>query len=241
MTELHTLAEQADTMGLRLTDEQIDRFRRYLVGLTDWNRRVNLTSAGVLADAERVLFLDSLTLVPLIRRHQPAASRLVDVGSGAGIPGLAVKIAMPELHVTLVEATGRKAEFLRWVCGSLELSDIDVLAERAEVAAHREGLRETFDIATARALGPLSVVLELTLPFCRVGGMLIAPRGADVEEEAVRCAGVAETLGGRVGTVERASGLGARDRTALLTVDKVAGSPAAYPRRDGVPAKRPLA
>ncbi len=140
MTELHKLAEQADTMGLRLTDEQIDRFRRYLVGLTDWNRRVNLTSASVLADAERVLFLDSLTLVPLIRRHQPA-SRLVDVGSGAGIPGLAVKIAMPELHVTLVEATGRKAEFLRWMCGSLELGDVDVLAERAEVAAHREGLR----------------------------------------------------------------------------------------------------
>ncbi|MCH8199676.1 MAG: 16S rRNA (guanine(527)-N(7))-methyltransferase RsmG, partial [Chloroflexi bacterium] len=156
-----TLAAGAKQAGCELTEHQVELFGRYLAGLSAWSGRANLVSASALADAERVLFLDSLALVPVLRREQPAAARLIDVGSGAGFPGLVLKLLLPELDVVLLEATRKKASFLTWMAEDLGLEGVQVRAERAEEAARDGALRDSFDVATARALGPLPVVLEL--------------------------------------------------------------------------------
>ena len=239
---LAVLVAGAKQAGCELTDQQVELFGRYLAGLRSWSGRANLVSASALADAERVLFLDSLALVPLLRRKQVSAARLIDVGSGAGFPGLVLKLVLPELDVVLLEATRKKASFLTWMAGQLGLGGVQVRAERAEEAGRDPELRESFDVATARALGPLPVVLELALPFCRTGGTLIAPRGASAAAaEAESSASVAAALGGRIAGVERPAIDGVAERTALVVVDKTGATPARFPRRTGVPAKRPLA
>jgi 16S rRNA (guanine527-N7)-methyltransferase len=169
----------------------------------------------------------------------------VDVGSGAGFPGLVLKVGLPELDVVLVEATGKKAEFLTWMTNSLGLGDVEVLAERAEAVARRVGYRETFDVATARAIGQLTLVLELTLPLCKVGGVLLAQRGADAEAEAVLAAKAAMALGGGNPSVELAghsTGVAADAgiRGSITVVRKISETSDRFPRRDGIPAKRPL-
>lgn len=237
-----TLAAGAKQAGLELTEHQVELFDRYLAGLTAWSGRANLVSASALADAERVLFLDSLALVPVLRREQPAAARLIDVGSGAGFPGLVLKLLLPELDVVLLEATRKKASFLTWMAEDLGLEGVQVRAERAEEAARDGALRDSFDVVTARALGPLPVVLELALPFAKTGGTLIAPRGASVAAgEAAACASVATALGGRIAAVERPAVEGVAERTAIVVVEKTSATPPRFPRRTGIPAKRPLA
>ncbi len=231
----------ARALGLDLTPVQLEQYRRYLHGLGSWNARVNLTSPAALADAERVHFLDSLTLAPEVRRLLPEGGRLIDVGSGGGFPGLALKVALPSLRVVLLEATGKKADFLRAMCSELELEQVEVVAARAEEAAHMSSFRESFDIATARALGPFPVVLELTLPFCRVGGTLIAPRGSEAPLEAARCSAAIESLGGVLREVQPVRVPELSAQRALVIVDKVVRTPERFPRRTGIPAKRPLA
>ena len=239
MTDLNTLAEGADALGIVLSDLQLGQFQTYLDGLAEWNKRTNLTSPNALADAERVHLLDSLMLAPMIRREGSGFERLVDVGSGAGFPGLALKVAMPELEVVLVEATQKKAEFLNWMAARLGLGDVEVLAERAEAVARRNKYREAFDLATARAIGPLTLVLELTLPLCRIGGVLLAQRGGDSEAEASRAMQAASALGGGEPCVEPlAPGSGVRG--SITIVRKIAKTAERFPRRDGIPAKRPL-
>jgi 16S rRNA (guanine527-N7)-methyltransferase len=240
MADLDILIAGARALGLELSATQLDQFSRYRAGLAAWNQRMNLTSASALADAERVLFLDSLSLVPVIRR-QPSPSRLIDIGAGAGFPGVALKIVMPDTAVVLVEATGKKAEFLSWLVDDLGLDGVDVVAMRAEEIARRPGLREMFDVATARAVGPLPVVLELTLPFCRMGGIVVAPRGRDAGAGAEAARKAAHILGGWVRDVEWFDTLDDAHATGIVVVDKVAATPENYPRRTGVPRKNPLA
>ena len=239
---LAVLVAGAKQAGCELTERQVELFGRYLAGLRAWSGRANLVSASALADAERVLFLDSLALVPVLRREQPPTARLIDVGSGAGFPGLVLKLLLPELDVVLLEATRKKASFLTWMAEQLGLERVQVRAERAEEAGRDGDLRESFDVVTARALGPLPVVLELALPFCRTGGTLLAPRGASVAAgEAAACASVAAGLGGRIAGVERPAVEGVAERTAIVVVNKTGATPPRFPRRTGMPAKRPLA
>lgn len=245
MTALDTLAKGADALGVQLAEQQFTQFQTYLDGLAQWNKRTNLTSAAALANAERVHLLDSLTLVPLIRAitpdaQRPDAQRLADIGSGAGFPGLALKVAMPELHVVLVEATHKKVQFLTWMASELGFDDVEIVAERAELVGRDPAFRESFDVATARAVGPLSVVLELTLPLCRVGGAVLAQRGVGAAEEAIAMASVARELGGGEPTLETIRPGEAEEASSVLVVRKVGETPGRYPRRVGIPMKRPL-
>ncbi|TMD77151.1 MAG: 16S rRNA (guanine(527)-N(7))-methyltransferase RsmG, partial [Chloroflexi bacterium] len=157
--------------------------------------------------------------------------------SGGGLPGLPLKIMVPRLKVTLVEADGRKAAFLTQACARLGLPGVQVVGRRAEDAAHDAGLREAFDVAVARALAPMPVLAELCLPFVRVGGRLLAQKTRD---EDVNAAGRAiKLLGGGPLRVEPAPSR-ARSAGVVVVVEKVAPTPEAYPRRAGVPSRRPL-
>ena len=225
------LARAAEAMGAPLSPEALERLGRYRALTAAANARFNLTSAAALADIERVHFLDALSLARLLPR---GAGSLVDVGSGGGFPGLVLAVALPGLRVTLVEASRKRAAFLRETAEALGVS-ARVEEGRAETLAHMPELREAFDAATGRALGALPTVLELTLPFVRVGGVLLAQRGAEGAQEARAAANAARLLGGEVRSVE-AVGAG----KTVVVVGKAARTPGAYPRGVGRAAKRPL-
>jgi 16S rRNA (guanine527-N7)-methyltransferase len=182
---------------------------------------------------DRALIDDGLVL---LERLGDARS-LVDVGSGAGLPGLPIKIARPELDVTLVEADQDKAAFLVQACAALGLDGVDIVARRAEEAGHDPRLRERFDLAVARALAPMPVLAELCLPFVRVGGRLLAQK---TETEDVSAAARAiEMLGGEPAVVHQAPSA-ARGGGTIVEIRKARPSPERYPRRPGVPGRRPL-
>jgi 16S rRNA (guanine527-N7)-methyltransferase len=186
-------------------------------------------------------FLDSLTAaLPLLDRLRNGDElRLVDVGSGGGFPGLPLKIAFPRLQLTLVESVNKKADFLRETVSQLGLTDVEVVAERAETAGRNPDHRDTYDWATARALGTLPVVIELVAPFLAPGGLLVAQRGGKLDAELVHAAPAfkALRLWSRTPIYLEVAGL---EGHGLIVGEKYAPTPDAYPRRPGMPRKRPL-
>ncbi|PZR85567.1 MAG: hypothetical protein DLM67_25550, partial [Candidatus Nephthysia bennettiae] len=192
---------------------------------------------GLVSGPAEPLIEDSLVLVPHLLPELERGLSLVDVGSGGGMPGLPLKLALPGLRLTLVEADRRKAAFLTHAAARLGLQ-VEVVAERAETAA-RGSLRESFGVATCRALAPAGVVLELCLPFVRVGGRLLAMRTDDGAETPEQLAEAAALLGGGRPLIHTASSP-ARRRGTVLEVPKLTATPDAYPRRPGIPNRRPL-
>jgi 16S rRNA (guanine527-N7)-methyltransferase len=197
----------------------------------------NLISSwpGLIGRPDPSLIDDSLVLLDFL----PAGPiRLVDVGSGGGLPGLPLKLARPELQLTLIEANRRKAAFLVQATSRLGLSGVEVLAARAEDAGQDPRHRETYDVATARALASMPVLAELCLPLVKVGGRLLAMK-ADAVEEANAAEPAISHLGGRLVAVSPAAS-SARSLGQVVVVDKVAPTPVQFPRRPGVPGRRPL-
>jgi len=172
---LGLLLRGAEELGLKLGPQQLERFKRYLEELQLWNRTLNLTALREEAEIVRGHFLDSLTVLSCL----PTQGRLLDLGSGAGFPGVPLKIARPGLQVTLLEASRKKALFLRHLGRCLEL-ELEVRCQRAE---HPGDLRETFDVVISRALGPLKKVTQLGLPYLKEGGTLVTMKGPKVRRE----------------------------------------------------------
>src|SRR6266851_3832816 len=209
-------------MGISVNDSRLAELARLI---DEWPGLVS-APAGELID-------DCLVLVSYLSD----ASTLVDVGSGGGLPGLPLKIVVPRLQVTLVEADGRKAAFLTQACARLGLPGVRVVGRRAEDAAHDGDLREAFDVAVARALAPMPVLAELCLPFVRVGGRLLAQK-TEAEDVAVAARAI-EVLGGGPARVMPAPSA-ARNSGTIVIVEKVGPTPETYPRRAGLPARKPL-
>jgi 16S rRNA (guanine527-N7)-methyltransferase len=209
-------------MGISVNDSKLAELARLI---EEW--------PGLVSAPADELIDDCLVLVD----HLNQASSLVDVGSGGGLPGLPLKIVVPRLEVALVESDGRKAAFLTQACARLGLAGVRIVDRRAEEAAHDRGLREAFDVAVARALAPMPVVAELCLPFVRVGGRLLAQKTRD-EDVHVADRAVGMLGGGLPRSVPAPSS--ARAGGVVVIVEKLAPTPQAYPRRPGVPARRPL-
>jgi 16S rRNA (guanine527-N7)-methyltransferase len=188
---------------------------------------------GLVSTPAADLVDDSLVLL----EHLDEANGVVDVGSGGGLPGLPLKIARPSLRMTLVEADQAKAAFLVRACATLGLDDVEVLARRAEDVGQDPRYREAFDVAVARALAPMPVLIELCLPLVRVGGRLLAQKTE--HEDVDRAAHAIEILGGVLSEVVVAPSTARRAGTVVI-IDKIRPTPAGYPRRAGVPARKPL-
>jgi 16S rRNA (guanine527-N7)-methyltransferase len=233
---MNLLAETAARWGLPLDREQLDRFATYAAELRRWNERVNLTAITDEPAIATRHFLDSLRCALSWGADVRSA---IDVGAGAGLPGLPLKILRPGLRLTLVESVEKKAAFLRHIVAMLELTDVTIVAERAEAVGQEAAHRERYDVAVARAVAALRVLAEYCLPLCRVGGRFLAPKGAQIEQELADAQLAIGTLGGRLMGVEDVE-LPGSDRRSLVVVEKIAPTPAQYPRRVGVPAKRPL-
>ena len=204
--------------------------QRYAAMLVDWNRSVNLTGARTMEEVlAQIAAGDALLLVPWT-----GIGRVIDIGSGGGLPAVPMAIAMPQVRFTLLEANTRKCAFLERVAATLNLKNVAVAHGRAEELGHRPALREQFDRAISRAAAPPAVLLELALPFVRPGGDLVAqvsPVDPHLLEPAARL------LGGGPPRLERPGD----DRGILLVVPKLGPTPADYPRRIGVPNRKPLA
>jgi 16S rRNA (guanine527-N7)-methyltransferase len=188
---------------------------------------------GLGARADPALIEDCLVLVP----HLGDARKVVDVGSGGGLPGLPLKIVRPDLELTLIEADQEKAAFLVHACAALGLEGVEVVARRAEEAGHDPRLREAFDLAVARALAPMPVLAELCLGLVRVGGRLLAQK-TEGEEKGTGSHAI-EVMGGAAAAIHAAPSAARRTGT-VVVIDKVQPTPAAYPRRSGVPNRKPL-
>jgi len=225
-------------LGIQLSSRQMAAFEHYERELLEWNARFNLTA---IRDSESIRtkhFLDSLTCILAWRDNPPDS--LVDIGTGAGFPGIPLKIFQPSLRLTLVESVGKKTEFCRHVVASLGLEKIAIIQARAEEVGRMPAMRENFDWAVGRAVANLPILVEYLLPLVRIGGGMLAQKGESAPAEAHAGERAIHLLGGRLRQLVRVHLPGVAEDRYLVIVDKIAATPPNYPRRVGVPAKKPL-
>ncbi|MBI5649175.1 MAG: 16S rRNA (guanine(527)-N(7))-methyltransferase RsmG [Chloroflexi bacterium] len=233
---MQTLADYARAFEIALSDSQLAAFETYSRELVAWNARVNLTA---IVERDQVIikhFLDSLSVANALPRD---ATALIDVGTGAGFPGIPLKILLPDLRVTLLEAVGKKVAFLDHLIATLHLRDTVAIHARAEDLARDPAHREKYAVVVARAVAELTVLLEYALPFARVGGVFIAQKGIAVEDEIRHATRALKILGGRVRAIAPVQLPGLEPRH-LIVIEKIARTPATFPRRAGLPARQPL-
>lgn len=243
-TGMDIVKSGAAKLGIDLTEGQLSIFREYYEELSKWNEVINLTSVVEYEDVQKRHFVDSLTIVEAMLEHghmkQTAGGRLLDIGSGAGLPGLPLAIALPQFKVTLVESISKKTRFLEYVAHKLGLANVEVVNSRAEDLAHDEKMRAKYDYVTARGVGQLATLAEIMLPFCRLGGTCIAIKGAGIEEEVEKAGNAIHKVGGKLKHIIHVQLEELARTTLLVIINKENPTPGNYPRRVGVPFKRPI-
>lgn len=234
----------AASLGLVLTQEQFQRFRTYSTELLRWNQRANLTA---ITEYKAILtrhFLDSLSVLLAVKDGPNAPEsgglRMLDVGTGAGFPGVPLRLVCPDLQLTLLESVGKKTAFLQALLPQLGLTDVAVITDRAETLAHVPAHREQYDVVVSRGLAKLATLAEYLLPFCKLRGRAITMKQGDLTEELEKAEGAIQRLGGAVEAVLPVVLPGLPKHRQLVVLRKVHSTPPAYPRRPGIPAKRPL-
>lgn len=234
MIDKNRLEAKCAALGIALTGPMLDALDQYAEILVEYNQKVNLTAITDPEGIEDKHFADSLLLANL----PETAGKLVDVGTGAGFPGLVAKIFKPELQLTLMEPTGKRVEFLKYVCAQLGLSGVEFAKERAEEAA-RKVWREQFDVATARGVAALPMLSEYCLPLVKVGGVFLAMKGPGAAEELAESGAALKKLGGKGSGVAEFH-LPGGDVRNIIRIKKISQTPPVYPRNGGKIAKSPL-
>ncbi len=228
-------------LNIALTRQHLALFEKFYQELMEWNQRFNLTA---ITDREGVLvrhFLDSLSCLKALNRGAlEAGARVIDVGTGAGFPGLPLKIVCPGMRLTLLEATYKKVQFLEHLVATLALKEVRVIHKRAEELGHEPDHRERYDYALARAVAEMPTLVEYLLPLVRIGGKAVAQKGEEAAAEVHGATRAIATLGGEVRQLVPVELRGLAETRYLVIIDKVAATPDKYPRRPGMPGKRPI-
>lgn len=236
---METLARDAQTLfRIRLSNQQIAALTVYETELSAWIEHTNLTAIRDPQGIRTKHFLDSFSCV-LAWADKPPAN-LIDIGTGAGFPGIPLKLLYPELRLTLVDSVGKKLEFCRHICDKLELKQVEIIKARAEELGRNNKYRERYDWAVARAVAQLNVLAEYLLPLVRVGGKVLAQKGETGPAEAHSAEHAIRLLGGHLRQLIPIDLPRVNDDRYLILIDKVAATPPAYPRLPGTPAKNPL-
>jgi 16S rRNA (guanine527-N7)-methyltransferase len=234
-----SLSHGVQQFNLTLNTAQQQAFDTYRRELIAWNEKVNLTRIVEPDEVDVKHFLDSLSIYPVLP-ELPADFSLVDVGTGAGFPGLPLKIALPNIHLTLLESTRKKTIFLQHVVDTLKLPNVTVVTTLAEEAGRQSAHREQYDVAVARAVAVLPVLAEYTLPLVKVGGTVIVQKGQNPADELKSAANALGILGGKIAQVLPVNVPGLDAERHLIVIRKRKPTPKQYPRRPGLPAQTPI-
>ncbi len=241
---MNLLARGAREIGLELGPEKLQAFEAYYRELRKWNRKANITALIAPDEVQIKHFLDSLTIYELPEFREAVFSgkpvSLVDVGTGGGFPGVPIKIVSPGIKLVLVDSSRKKVQFLEHLREVLGLEGVEILWGRAEELARQEVHRERYDWVVARALAEFPVLAEYLLPFCRVGGYVVAYKGPRVHQELEASGEAISILGGRLMRLHQVQAFGLEGPRYLVLIAKESPTPQRYPRRPGIPAKRPL-
>ena len=238
--EIKAFTETVKTLlGLDLTGRQIAALQRYETELLAWNNRINLTAISDVEGVRIKHFLDSLTVLLAWEREKPP-KRMIDIGTGAGFPGLVLKLVWPSTAVTLVESVGKKADFCRHIVDQLGMSSVEVLSERAEVVGQDPVHRHAYDLAVARAVARMPILMEYLLPLVHRNGVVMAMKGETAPAETHTADNAIKLMGGRLNKLVHVELPGVVEERFIVVINKVARTPEDYPRRTGVPAKNPI-
>ncbi len=236
---MNSFSQQVENLyQIILTPKQLEQFSLYEKLLLEWNEKINLTAIRDVPGIRTKHFLDSLSVVRIFGKTLPAS--LIDVGTGAGFPGIPLKIIFPQIKLVLVESVGKKANFCKLVVDTLSLSGVEVQTNRAEELAHQSKYRERFDLVVARAVANMPVLAEYLLPLVHVGGKMVAQKGVSAHEETQSASNALKILGGELENILPVELPGVSDERFLVVVKKIAATPPKYPRHAGLPVKKPL-
>lgn len=229
-------------LGVELSAEQLEKFEIYYRELIRWNKKLNLTTITDYEEVQVKHFLDSLTVLLALREDkvENPTLNIIDIGTGAGFPGVPLKILFIKPRVVLVDSKSKKADFLRYIVRKLDLDNIEVVVGRAEEIGHLPLYRQQFALAVSRAVAPLPALVELALPFCQVGGKFVAWKKGEISLETNRANKAIETLGGKLKQVKKVELEEFSDERYLIIIDKIYPTPDKYPRRPGIPVRRPI-
>ncbi|GAB6159131.1 16S rRNA (guanine(527)-N(7))-methyltransferase RsmG [Desulfotomaculum varum] len=235
---LISLTRAAQEAGISLSDRHLRLFEQYYQCLLEGNQKFNLTAITEPLEVAVKHFIDSLTCLTAV--NFPRAANLLDVGTGAGFPGLPIKIYRPDLNVTLMDSLNKRIVFLKETIDTLGLSDIKAVHDRAEDFGRRPAHRENYDIVVSRAVARLAVLAEYCLPCVKPGGYFISQKGPDIEQEVQEAAKAIKLLGGQLMEVKKMQLPIIKDGRSLVVIKKIQPTPGAYPRKAGIPAKKPI-
>ena len=234
------LQKQAQEIGIVLTEKQIAQFQTYYDRLIETNKVMNLTAITELEEVISKHFIDSLLLIQAYPDIAGQKLKVLDLGTGAGFPGIPLKIAFPSLQITLMDSLNKRVKFLKSVIDELKLCDIEAVHGRAEEAAKNTTYREQFDLCVSRAVANLATLSEYTLPFVKIGGMCIPYKAAGVEEEVDTAKKAIQILGGKLTTVKKVALPETEIERSFILIDKVKKTPKTYPRKPGTASKEPI-
>ena len=230
------LLEKASTMGVRFSVEQMDKFYKYMNLLIEWNEKMNLTA--IIEPSEIILkhFIDSITILKDIKDD----STVVDVGTGAGFPGIPLSIMNPTLKITLVDSLNKRLIFLQEVIKELNLKNVELIHARAEEFGRNKKYREKFDIATSRAVANLATLSEYLLPLVKINGQAISMKAGNASQEIEEAQKAIKTLGGHINRIDEFYLPQTDIARTIIIIDKIKETPNQYPRKAGTPSKEPI-
>lgn len=224
------------SIGIELTDSQLNAFETYYDMLIDRNKVMNLTAITEFDEVMDKHFLDSVYLFRSIKLE--ADYKLIDIGTGAGFPGIPLKIVFPELKITLLDSLNKRVGFLNDLIEELNLNNIEAIHGRAEDIARDKAYRASYDIAVSRAVANLSTLSEYCLPFVKIGGKFVSYKSGDCADEVDNAKAAIQLLGGKINKIDEFSY--SNNSRSFIVIDKVMNTSSKYPRKAGLPSKKPL-
>lgn len=227
--------EEINKNKLDATDKQVEQFYNYMIGIIDWNTKINVTA---ITEEKMFIvkhFIDSLT----INKYVNISNSLIDIGTGAGFPGIPLKIMNKNMNVTLIDSVNKKLNVIRDLSSKLELKNLEIIHTRAEDLAQNKQYREKYDIATTRAVSNMSTILEYMLPFVKINGLAICMKGPNFKDELKEAEKAIDILGGKIESIESLN-VGEELERNIIVIRKVKNTPNKYPRGQSKPLKEPV-